>query len=278
MHKAVLFVLHWVSLVSCALHHSCNHLDDRQMIEIAETLKIPDMVDLLKTVTSKHSDATWLQIGSNTLDRKMNINDPTINVINNIPLWNKVFVEPLPVAFQELQANTKDWPNTKLLNVAVSEGVEPEEVTSFYCLAEAMQPGWDKTIPTWLRTLPEGHPDKTVFKPWANQVCSLNPMHVTNHFPNQPQSTVNVSALSFARMLSKFDIRNVHVILIDTESYDYKVLKQVPLSRMKPSIIIWEHVHIAKEEQAAALEYVRSYCYATYDMRDGNTLALLLRK
>lgn len=36
--------------------------------------------------------------------------------------------------------------------------------------------------------------------------------------------------------------------------------------------------HITADEQAAALEYVRSFCYATYDMRDGNTLALLLRK
>lgn len=237
---------------------------------------LPDKALLLKAVGAAHTTGVWLQVGSNTMDGKMNDNDPTLNFLQHIPLWNKVFVEPMPDAFMQLKRNVARWPNSKALNAAISEGDAPEATTQMFCLAEAMVEGWEKTIPSWLRSLPDGHPDKKLFKTWANQICSLDTAHVRKHFPYQPQATINVTALSFSRFLSKHAIKDVQVLLIDTESYDYKVLKQVPLGSMRPALIIWEHVHIQKEEQLAALEFVRSHCYAAFDLRDGYTVAIAL--
>lgn len=210
------------------------------------------------------------------MDTKMNANDPALQFLEHIPLWRKVFVEPMPTAFAQLKNNVAKWPNSQAINVAVSDGNKQEAVTQLFCLEEALHDGWENTIPTWLRSLPDGHPDKQLFKTWANQVCSLNSQHVRNHFPAEPQAVINVTALSFSRLVSKYNLRNVHVLLIDTESYDFKVLRQMALVGFRPLLIVWEHVHISKEEQLAALEFVRSHCYAAFDLNDGNTVAVAL--
>lgn len=61
--------------------------------------------------------------------------------------------------------------------------------------------------------------------------------------------------------------------MIDTEGFDYSVLKQVPFESMRPAFVFWEHRHLGKYAQLAE-ELMRSHCYIVKRKGPENTLAM----
>jgi len=49
-------------------------------------------------------------------------------------------------------------------------------------------------------------------------------------------------------LLIKYNIKQLDWLVIDTESYDYQVLKSINLDKYQPKIIIYEYVHLSKED------------------------------
>ena len=47
-------------------------------------------------------------------------------------------------------------------------------------------------------------------------------------------------------LLARRNVGHVDVFIIDTEGYDYHILKQIDLGRLRPKIILYEHAHLAK--------------------------------
>lgn len=64
-------------------------------------------------------------------------------------------------------------------------------------------------------------------------------------------------------------------MLIDTEGFDYAVLKQIPFAKMRPAFILWEHKHLYGSRTKAE-ELLRSHCYAVKVLDMENTVALSL--
>ena len=262
MHFLALWGL--LAAVGChgsALNHRGRHdcSDDRSMqqMKILEQILYPHFktADVLRTIFKNKPTGTWLQIGANTLDPVKNGNDPLMKLLNEIPKWSKYFVEPIPIIYNQLRENVKAWPNSVAINAAI--GVNPAkanvvEYLPMYCLKNAVQ---DKDFEK-----------KEGLAYWANQICSFNPAHITAHYPKGEVAAINVTTLSPSLLLHKHNISLPDVVLIDAEGYDYKVLLNFPLAHVRPSALIYEFMHLQREDRVAAENYLRSHCYAVFEM------------
>eukprot|EP01031_Cornospumella_fuschlensis_P040098 gene40098-48864_t len=207
---------------------------------------------LLKVIQSRPGKGVWLQIGANTLDPVDNFNDPVMNLMPRIPQWSKYFVEPIPILYDQLKENIKAWPNSHAINVAIGINRAKARVVEYlpiYCLKRAV--------------MHKDFQQKENLAHWANQICSFDEKHVLGHFPNNATIAFNVTTLSPGLLMRKYNIRTVDVMLLDTEGFDYKVLRNFPFSKVRPSVVVYEYNHL-KEDTAAAEKYMRSYCYAMF--------------
>ncbi len=230
-----------------------NSLAKIHEIEQAMALKFDVSVILSKVFQDDGlNNGTWLQIGANTLDPIKNKNDPLINMLQKVPSWSKYFVEPIPILFEQLKENIKRWPNTLAINAAI--GVNPAtahqvEYMSMFCLKQAVK---SKEFLT-----------KDFHDEWANQICSFSSDHIKKHFPNGETTTFNVTTLSPSLLMHKYKISEVDVLMIDAEGFDFKILQNFPITKMRPKVIIYESFHLQDELTSAEL-FMRSHCYALH--------------
>lgn len=82
-----------------------------------------------------------------------------------------------------------------------------------------------------------------------------------------------IQCSSFQTLIKENQVENIDLIHIDTEGYDYEVLKLFPFENYQPKIVIFEHSHLSPEDRQAATEMLESKGYeiSTYS---ADTLAL----
>jgi len=240
-----------LSLFSCVwlseARVTCNHVNIHELEEKLKnaTLDFGIVTQNLLNYTSVREpdrDWDWFQIGSNTMDPHLNMNDPMLKYLPEFKKWRKFFVEPIPPLYESLKENIKRFDNAVAINVAISPNDDDEEgIAIMYC------PEREKAN-TW----------------WGNQICSFNKNHIKLHFPDSDEIPVNVTSVSISYLLQKYPIYDVGFLLIDTEGYDYHVLKQIPFhSRLfrRPPLIVYEHKHL-HEKEPLAIKYLNDNCYA----------------
>jgi FkbM family methyltransferase len=240
----------------CTSEEAARHITWMEKVFWPEPAKVMEQLSRLYADTG-----TWLQIGANTMDPVQNMNDPFIQYLSKFPAWHKVFVEPIPQLYAKLEEAIKAWPNSTAINVALSARMDvAEEIVSMYCLDEVSTAG-----------IPDGLPS------WANQICSFDAGHITRHFPNGKPEEVKVNAVSLRHLISKNNISNVRVLMVDTEGFDLHVLQQVPFHTVKPQLVLWEHKHMQMQARASACALMRSHCYGVWELDGENTIALRIQ-
>ena len=111
----------------------------------------------------------------------------------------------------------------------------------------------------------ESIPDLSV---WYDRLGSFNRNHITKQLDGVPtpfilECTVEVHPLP--DVLKKNWIRDVHLLHIDAEGYDYEVLKTVDLENESPAAIFLEHKHLSDPDKAELLSLLRRHGYAVDD-------------
>ena len=80
---------------------------------------------------------------------------------------------------------------------------------------------------------------------------------------------VPVQCRKMDTLLSDYGVGRVDILQIDTEGYDYIILKLFDFSKYRPAIVHYEHQHLSAADSVAAEELLRSYGYRlrrnTYD-------------
>ena len=184
------------------------------------------------------NEATILQIGSN--DGKTG--DPIFQLVKKYIKWKSIFVEPVPYLFKRLQNNYGTDPRFTFENVAINDGVEQ---TFYYVRKEAI----------------EQFPDLPY---WYDQLSSFMRANITNHLNGilDPYiEEIKLKGITLSDLLEKYSITNVDLFHIDTEGYDWRILRQLPLHQMKPSIILYEHRHLDKVEKELSLAFLTTDYY-----------------
>ena len=236
-----------------------SHRCAQQYVEIAEAAFFTSedaVYAALETLATLRPKGTWLQIGSNTLDGAKdggnNHNDPFLKKLAEFPDYDKFFVEPIPHLYNLLKDNIAQIPNAQAINVALLPSSErAEEKVSMYC------------VPF----------DKLTDISYSNQICSFNPTHVSKHFADVKAAEVEVTGLSMEELLRRYAITDIRVLMIDTEGFDFTVLKQLPFHdpNFRPNVLVYEHRHLSDNDKAAAQALLRAQCYMVFAEPDENT-------
>jgi len=71
----------------------------------------------------------------------------------------------------------------------------------------------------------------------------------------------NVPCDTLRNILAVHDVVRVDLLHIDTEGYDYRVLRQFDFDSFRPRVVLYEHMHLPKTERKNATNLLEGYGY-----------------
>ena len=74
-------------------------------------------------------------------------------------------------------------------------------------------------------------------------------------------------------MLQRHHIQSLDLLLIDTEGWDWRILRQFDLARLQPKLILYEHQHLLSRERSDAHEFLARHGYGWAETPEGDTIA-----
>jgi FkbM family methyltransferase len=83
-----------------------------------------------------------------------------------------------------------------------------------------------------------------------------------------------VETLPPQKLLERHHIEQVDLLMIDTEGYDYEILKMFDIPVLQARVVIYEDQHLSTETQNEAISLLTTAGYTCKSM-EGNTLAIL---
>jgi FkbM family methyltransferase len=166
--------------------------------------------------------------------------------------WRGILIEPVPDLFAQLRRNYEscaDRLRFENLAIADRDGVLP-----FYHLAVVADPKAEG-LPAWYDAL--GSFRRDVIAAHAPVIPDIERRIVKR----------DVEAVTFDTLCRRNSVATVDLIHMDTEGYDYQLLKAIDFSRHRPRIVIYEHIHLKQGDKEAASTLMQNHGYAC--LRDG---------
>ncbi len=192
-------------------------------------------------------DLFFIQIGSND----GSVRDPIYQFVRQHQ-WHGILVEPIKYYFDRLRANYAGIPHLIFENVAISDRMQTRE---FYRVQEGL-----RHVPQWCEGLGSFYKDVILKHQWA--IPDIERLIVTER----------VQCIAFADLLRKHRVRQVDLLLIDTEGYDYEIIRQIDFQAITPAVLMYEHRHLKADERIACEKTLRDLGYSLAH-RFANTLA-----
>jgi FkbM family methyltransferase len=214
-----------------------------------ETLREQNLIrTTLKSLAQRNEPIFFINIGAND----GLAGDPLREFIVTRK-WSGILVEPVDYVFQRLTKAYRAFPPSriKLENAAIAEITGTKK---FWHLKQTggLPPGYD-------------------------QIGSFDKSHVLKHrdmFPTLENYLVSkeIPCITFADLLRKHGGQIPDLVFIDTEGFDYEVIKQIDLKTNPPKIIIFENAHLSKDDHKSCNELLRTNGYEIAE-EDCNTVA-----
>jgi FkbM family methyltransferase len=203
---------------------------------------------LLYAFAGARRDVFFIQIGANDAMQGDQLHE---FVVSNG--WRGIMVEPVKYVFDRLAGHYGGRADLILENAAVAAADGFQE---FYHLAET-----DDDVPAWY-----------------DQIGSFSRETILKHagdIPGLEQRIVaaRVPCLTFQSLCDKHGVERIDLLYIDTEGYDFEIIKTVDFARRKPLFIVYEHKHLSDADRAACLGLLRAAGYETLE-DGGDTLCL----
>jgi FkbM family methyltransferase len=171
-------------------------------------------------------------------------------VENDLP---GLIVEPVPLYFDKLKALYAGSAKVRPINCAVAEENGERTIWGFNPLAveRGLLPPHFGGIVSFVMEdllnngiLAASAPDEETMKVLRSQVCG-----------------VAVQCRTLETLLAEQKVERVDILQIDTEGYDYVVLKLFDFARYQPAIIHYEHQHLSEADAKAAEALLKSHGY-----------------
>jgi FkbM family methyltransferase len=196
---------------------------------------------VLEAFAEAYPEAFFVEIGSNDGEKHDHLRPLILS-----RSWRGVMVEPVPYVFAGLRRNYGDIDRVTLENVAIADR---DGELPFFHLREA---GADER-----ERLPE----------WYDGIGSFSEEAVLGHAAEIPDIESRlvrtaVPSLTFDSLCRRRGIDRVDLLLVDTEGYDWELLRSIDLARVRPRLVVYEHFHLSPDdrrdcrERFAALGYL----------------------
>jgi len=209
---------------------------------------------LLSDFAKAVPDAVFLQIGVND----GLTGDPLHHLIARPAVrWRGVMVEPVAHLFAQLSQRYANNPAIQLEQAAIGE----TDGTAFIYRVNTMN---DDSL-------------------WLDQLPSLNRATLQRTAAQLGASadrimTENVNCLRVDALLKRHNIERLDLLVIDTEGWDWKILRQFDLDRLRAKLILYEHQHLPDEDRQSAQQFLAHHNYDFSEMPEGDTVAWTFSK
>lgn len=208
----------------------------------------------LDRYSREHKPVTFLQVGANDGF----INDP-LHMFIKRDNWRGVMVEPLPDVFNEyLSRLHRKRPEVMAVNAALdrNDGTRP-----LYKLSISRE-RWATGLSSFSReVLLKKLRDGSMLRNMRREGVTLP--------PNEDDCIIRdeVATVSPETLLSHFEGRSPDLLAIDTEGFDYELLKMLDLDRISPEVIIYEEVVFDEKTAQECREYLTSHGYSLQSIK-----------
>lgn len=179
-----------------------------------------------------------------------------------------LIIEPQATAFEALKANYKGCANLIFDNVAISH---EDGRRALYTIKRDLE-----------------------FLQYVNQAASFDRQHTVNllqtHITKQASPSIReefkrlklpfedciesetVKTYTFTSLLEKHGIFGYDLLQVDTEGFDYEVLKIAEIDKYKPALINYEHEHLSSGDRERSWDYLKRFGYQLFT-HEGETTA-----
>lgn len=166
-----------------------------------------------------------------------------------------IAIEPIEQYFKELEFNYSKHHNIKAINKAVHPT--------------------DKQIVVYKIN------DKAKYKypDWVKGIASLDPNHhkKTNILSEDIEEEI-VSSDTLSNIIrDSYKLNKLDYFQIDTEGFDFEILKMVNFNKLRPSIIKYESVNLSDEQKMSSILLLKKERYYVFN-EYGDTIGVDLRK
>src|SRR5690348_12849964 len=168
-------------------------------------------------------------------------------VENDLP---GVIVEPVPLYFDKLKALYSGSTKVRPINCAIAEENGERTIWGFNPVAVergVLPPHFGGIISFVMEDLLKetgilaaSAPDEETMKVLRSQLCG-----------------VAVQCRTMDTLLAEQSVQRVDILQIDTEGYDYVILKLFDFAKYQPAIVHYEHQHLNEADAKAAEELLK---------------------
>jgi len=182
---------------------------------------------------------TFVEIGAN--DGKKN--DPLYDHIKKYG-WRGILVEPDPVNFEKLKENYRGIEGLIFENTGI--GPESGELL-FYKIKDVtdQEPGWYDQV---------GSFDKNTF---------LKNISYGKGLDQRIVAELRL-LIHFDELLEKNNFRDVDLLHLDAEGFDYKILQSINFAKYNIRMVLFESEWMTKSELKELIQYLRNHQYRVY--------------
>lgn len=82
-----------------------------------------------------------------------------------------------------------------------------------------------------------------------------------------------IEVISSKTLIQRFDIKKIDLLQVDTEGFDFEIIKMFDMQIIKPRAIIYENSHLTTEVKEECRQHLHDHGYAVKNY-GGNTLAV----
>lgn len=215
----------------------------------------PDSLDeILDNFSRINSPITFLQIGAND-----GFNGDPIHKFIKRYNWKGVMLEPQPDVYQKyLTKIHSKRPDIKTVNAALDL---TDGTRTIYRLAISNE--------RWANGLSSFDKQQLLSKVKNRRFLK----HVKREGVSLPSNDEDlivqhtIETISPESLLKKFGDQRINLVAIDTEGYDFEIIKMLDLKRINPDLILYEDENLDEETAKACKKYLHDHRYKTTTIR-----------
>lgn len=222
-----------------------------------------NIIDKLKSI---NNHITILQIGANDGQQSDFVNKFVKE--NNVTLHT---LEPIPHYYQELKNYYQNYNNVFTYNYAITNKTGTDYINFI--------PD-NPSMPAWLKGCSSFFTDRNIlsgFIMWDTNglpIQKYNQEHVLSYIKQYTQK-IPVNCITFNDFITKFNIPNIDVLVIDTEGYEYQILKQINLNKYPIPVIILEYIYLPQPSKNGVKSiFARNHYHISYTHNNHDIIAV----
>lgn len=195
---------------------------------------------ILENLFTKGEIQSIIQIGAND-GKRFDIINKFIKKFETFA----IFVEPIKSNFDNLKKNYSDQNNLFYENLAISVN---DEISELYKVKKEKIELYDDHIVG---------------------ITSFNKKHLLNHGVRKKDIVKEkVNTISIKDLISKHSIKNLDLLLIDTEGYDAKIVEDFLINSTLRPYIIFEYIHSNHKNFLDTIKLLINKDYLLFDISE----------